>query len=185
MFSLKKSRPLPARAREYASTEDFCRIFKTEMTSLYCLALALTGDEELAEQCYVAGLEECISGNAVFKEWARSWSKRVVIKKAIQLISPVAGANAYVSPACEPVEPGSGPALVLATLGPLQPFDRFVFVMSVLEGYSNHECSALLACTVGEVAKARIRALQAVGKRPSGIARELSSASFIPEVRTA
>ena len=171
--------------REYASAEDFCQIFNAEMTSLYCLALALTVDEAQAEQCLVTGLEDCISGNAVFKEWARSWSKRVVIKNAIQLVSPVAGANAYASQDCAQVQPGSGPALVLATLGPLQPFDRFVFVMSVLEGYSDHECSALLACTIGEVGKARVRALQAVGKRPSAIARELSPAPFIPEARTA
>jgi len=162
MFSLRKNRPLAARAREYASAEDFCRIFKAEMTSLYCLALALTGDEELAEQCYVAGLEECISGNAVFKEWARSWSKRVVIKKAIQLISPVAGATFLAPREFVPGEPGSGAALVVAALGQLRPFDRFVFVMSVLEKYSDYECSVLLACPPGEVARARIRALQEI-----------------------
>src|SRR5215471_12987847 len=173
------------RALEYASAKDFCSIFHQDMDVLYWLALVLTADAGKAERCFAAGLDECISGNAVFKEWARSWSKRVVIKNAIQLVSPVAGANAYASQDCAQVQPGSGPALVLATLGPLQPFDRFVFVMSVLEGYSDHECSALLACTIGEVGKARVRALQAVGKRPSAIARELSPAPFIPEARTA
>jgi DNA-directed RNA polymerase specialized sigma24 family protein len=190
MSLFNRNRPLlPPRAREYASAGDFCRIFGTEMTSLYCLALALTADEELAEQCFVTGLEECISGNAVFKEWARGWSKRVVIKKAIQLVSPVAGVGNHAPPACVPGDPGSGAALVLAALGRLQPFDRFVFVMSVLEGYSNHECSALLACTPGEVARARIRGLEEIQEphfsfpiREAGFSR--SSEAGCDEVQT-
>jgi DNA-directed RNA polymerase specialized sigma24 family protein len=160
MFSFHKKGPV--RANEYASAEDFCRIFKNEMTGLYCLALALTGDPDEAEQCFVGGLEECISGNAVFKEWARSWSKRVVIKKAVQLVRPPPGKNGLAAAAQTQGEPGSGAALVLAALGQLQPFDRFVFVMSVLEGYSVGECAALLACPASEVTKARIRAVEEI-----------------------
>src|SRR6516225_6532078 len=81
------------RALEYASARDFCSIFHQDMDVLYRLALALTGDAGQAEQCFVAGLDECIEGNAVFKEWARSWSRRVVIKNAIRIISPRPGAT--------------------------------------------------------------------------------------------
>lgn len=179
MFSFRKKIPAPVRRDEYASAEDFCRIFKNEMTGLYCLALALAGDIDKAEQCFVAGLEECISGNDVFKEWARSWSKRVVIKKAIQLASPAPGKNDSALPARAQEEPGSGTALVLAALGQLRLFDRFVFVMSVLEGYSVGECSALLACTAAEVAKARIRALEQIPRPQFTTAREASQAQSV------
>jgi len=56
----------------------------------------------------------------------------------------------------------------------LQPLDRFVFVMSVLEGYADRECSALLGCTPAEVVEARIRALQAIRRSASSF-REAGS----------
>src|SRR5882762_3559879 len=43
------------------------------------------------------------------------------------------------------------------------PFERFVFVISVLEHYSEHECSVLLGCPRRDVIAARIRALQQIG----------------------
>lgn len=87
MSSYKQERSF-GRATQHASAGDFCSVFHQEMDVLYWLALALTSDESKAEQCFVAGLGECIEGNAVFKEWARSWSRRVVIKNAIRLILP-------------------------------------------------------------------------------------------------
>ncbi len=42
----------------------------------------------------------------------------------------------------------------------LAPFERFVFVMTVLERYSDQQSSELLDCTRKNVADARVRALQ-------------------------
>ena len=53
-----------------------------------CCHCVLTADPEKAEQCFVAGLDDSIHGTPVFKEWARSWSKRMIIKNAIRLIAP-------------------------------------------------------------------------------------------------
>jgi DNA-directed RNA polymerase specialized sigma24 family protein len=41
-------------------------------------------------------------------------------------------------------------------------FERFVFVISVLEGYEDRECAALLGCTVLEVDQARVQASQQI-----------------------
>jgi hypothetical protein len=41
----------------------------------------------------------------------------------------------------------------------LKDFERFVFVMSVLEKYPDHNCSILLGCARQDIAEARIRAL--------------------------
>src|SRR5207248_11758681 len=53
-------------------------------------------------------------------------------------------------------------AEITAVLG-LRPFDRFVFVMSVLERYSDHDCAILLGCSRRDVLAAKTRALQQIG----------------------
>lgn len=46
----------------------------------------------------------------------------------------------------------------------LESLERFVFVMSVLEHYSDPECSVLLNCTVKNVSTARLRALRTLAE---------------------
>src|SRR5215471_10383150 len=145
----------------YASTSDFCRVFKEDMENLYLLALLLTADSEKAEQCFVSGLENCTDGNPVFKEWARSWARRTVIKSAIRVMAP------------EPTSTNGIPSQFasrdliqpelraeISVLLDLQPFERFAFVMSVLEGYTAPDCATLLNCARQDVAAARTRALR-------------------------
>src|ERR1700746_791986 len=72
----------------YASTADFERIFTEDMSALYLLSLLLTGERDKAEECFVAGIGESTRGNRVFKEWARSWTRRTIIQSAIRLIAP-------------------------------------------------------------------------------------------------
>ena len=60
------------RAGEYATADDFRRIFDENMNSLYLLAFLLTADHGRAEQCFVSGLEDAVGSNRVFKEWAHS-----------------------------------------------------------------------------------------------------------------
>jgi hypothetical protein len=148
----------------YASRGDFQRIFHEDMNGLYLLSFLLTADHEKAEQCFVSGMEDAVVGNRVFKEWARSWARRVIIKNAVEVINPrpVEG-SAHWSPV--PVNsngktlPAEQQLEIAAVLG-LQPFERFVYVMTVLEGYSVQECSLLLGCTRRDVLVARSRALQ-------------------------
>lgn len=145
--------------RVYASRGDFCAIFSEETDSLYALALVLTGNHETAQQCFLAALDDCLTGNSVFPEWARSWSRRAVIKNAIRLLDPAltnadgapeAGLEAIVTE----MDASARHFLQLAR------FDRFVFVITVLEGYATRECAALLGCNPRAVAQARVRALQ-------------------------
>jgi hypothetical protein len=48
----------------------------------------------------------------------------------------------------------------------LADFDRFVFVMSVLEHYSEHDCVLLLGCSAGDIREGRTRALKEVADSP-------------------
>jgi len=45
----------------------------------------------------------------------------------------------------------------------LAPLERFVFVVSVLERYSDNDCSILLGCARREIVPLRIRAMQQLG----------------------
>ena len=56
----------------YATREEFIKLFHEDMNGLSQLSFLLTGDQEKAEKCFVAGIEDCIQENRVFREWARS-----------------------------------------------------------------------------------------------------------------
>jgi hypothetical protein len=147
----------------YASNRDFCRIFHEETESLYQLSFLLTAERGKAEQCFVSGLEDSLSGSRVFKEWARSWARRAVIQNAVRVINPrPMGENVPSSFNSGGKTLVAEPAEIAAILE-LAPFERFVYVMSVLERYSDQDCSVLLGCSRRDVNAARIRAFEQVG----------------------
>jgi hypothetical protein len=148
----------------FATSGDFCLIFKEDMKNLYLLSLLLTADPDKAEQCFVSGLDDCATGNQVFKEWARSWARRAVIKNAIRLIAPepVAANRASIPVVGDKARPELHAQF--SALFDLQPFERFAFVMSVLEGYSDRDCALLLGCTRESLIAARGRALLQVAR---------------------
>lgn len=169
------------RADLYASDADFCRIFRQDMQSLYLLSLVLTADAEKAEQCFISGLNDCSEGNRVFKEWAEAWARRVVIKNAIRAIKPTAAPAEHsdrdVTERLEqPIARAqAGLPAELAGLLALPALERFAFVMSFCERYSDHDCALLLGCMRTDLVAARLRALQRIGK-PEPVHSTLKSA---------
>jgi hypothetical protein len=75
-------------ATPYARSGDFHRIFHEEKDGLYRLSFLATADHEKAQQCFVAGLENSVKENSVFKEWARLWARRAIIQCAVRVINP-------------------------------------------------------------------------------------------------
>jgi DNA-directed RNA polymerase specialized sigma24 family protein len=151
-------------ATPYATQADFRRVFQEDMNRLYLLSFLLTGERDLAEQCFVSGLRMSSEGNPVFKEWATSWARRTIILTAIRMVRPRLG-----DPQRSSVPPKSaGPSAIsraeIANIIALPPFERFVFVMSVLECYTEQECSLLLGCTRREAMEARESALRRTGE---------------------
>jgi DNA-directed RNA polymerase specialized sigma24 family protein len=150
---------------DYATDSDFCTVFVQQMDRLYSLALILTGDEIRAEECLLAAFDSCEQRDLVFKESALSWSRRTIIKVAIRSMSP------------EPFRPGRhylpghrsdlncDQDVSSKCLLELPAFDRFVFGMSVLEGYSDCDCGLLLGCSSSDVVAARTRAFQQISRR--------------------
>jgi len=147
----------------YASSVDLCRIFHEETDSLYQLSFLLTADRDKAQQCFVSGLEDSLKGSRVFKEWARSWARRAIIQNAVRVISPrPMGENVPSSINSSGKTLVAEPAEIAAILE-LAPIERFVYVMSVLERYSDQDCSVLLGCSRRDVNAARIRAFEQIG----------------------
>jgi DNA-directed RNA polymerase specialized sigma24 family protein len=167
----------------YATGEDFCRIFQRDMNRLYLLSFLLTADHALAEKCFVRGFDDTAKTNPVFKEWAESWARRTIIQSAIQMIAPKSADRAATSSISDGKlgHAMTEPAAIAAVVD-LPAFERFVFVMTALEGYSEQECSLLLNCSRGEVAAARTRALQRIG-RSGGADRKLADNSRSSEGR--
>jgi hypothetical protein len=146
------------RATPYATVADFLRTFNEEMHSLYLLSFLLTADYDKAEQCLVSAMGECVEGIGVFVDWARSWTRAAVIKHAIQMIKPTPEQTDYVSFTSlkrSATPPENDP---FAAILSLNAFERFVFVMSILEEQSDEECAVRLRCSRRDVMMARLLA---------------------------
>jgi hypothetical protein len=168
------TRPMP-----YASSDDFRRVFDEDMNSLYLLSFLLTADREKAEQCFVSGLADAVEGNPVFKEWARSWARRVIIVNAIRAINPRPieenGRSSAATVSSDGKTPPVESAEIAAVLA-LAPFERFVYGMTVLERYSDQDCSLLLGCARRDVVAARTRAFEQIGSAMASHSRQLPPA---------
>jgi DNA-directed RNA polymerase specialized sigma24 family protein len=154
-----------AKADRYASGEDFRRIFDEDSIGLYQLSFLLTGSPDKAQRCFVSGFEDCATGNPVFREWAHSWAKRTIIQNAIKESKPRPKASnsplsATLFPKIDQLSRGPGGHFEIDAVLGLEDFERFVFVITILQRYSERDCALLLGCSVQEVREARARAFQ-------------------------
>ena len=156
-----------ARSDQYATAEDFGRLFTGNMDKLYMLAFLLTGDPETAEQCFVAGLESSLTSNTVFRKWALLWARQAIIKNAIATLRPHPQSDAMLPrqgrDAGEILAHGKESVTIQHVLE-LSDFMRFVYVMSVLEGLSDNQCTFLLDCSLPELQRARNQAIQQIAR---------------------
>jgi DNA-directed RNA polymerase specialized sigma24 family protein len=150
---------------DYAMRADFCQVFNDQVDSLYTLSLLLTADHGKAEQCFVSGLDDCLQPSPVFREWAQSWARRMVIKNAIRMISPQRSQTRVATANREPLLEAN---TAVAAITSLPPFDRFVYVLAVLEKYSDRQCAMLLDCTPRQVVDARTQSLQQLAGESGG-----------------
>ncbi len=150
------------------------------MDSMFLLSFLLTADLTKAEECFVSGLEECVQGNDVFRDWARSWARRTIVQNAIRILAPRQNQSAVLEGTNDPISrrlgetPEAGYAIW--SILRLEDFERFVFVMSVLEKYPDHDCSVLLGCSRRDIAETRMQAFLHIAE--SGGQRPLIRAGF-------
>jgi hypothetical protein len=166
VFGSKK--PMTAHLRiDHATHDDFCKVLEKDMKPLYLLAFLLTANHKESEQCFVSTVENGFKEQAVFKEWVLPWVKRGLIKNAIEIVSPGSPRNDAKRDLWSAGQYAIQGQYGIDTVTKLATFERFVFVMSILERYSNWDCSMLLGCSINKVAQARMRAL---GRLPELVA---------------
>ena len=146
----------------YATQEDFRKLFSDDANDLYLLSFLLTARHEVAQRCFAAGLDECLEANVVYQDWAGPWARRVIIRNAIRIVKPRPAPTGATPDA--PNLAGGLPGMRLqdapvANILALEDFERFVYVLSVLEEYVDQNSAALLNTSQREIREARVRAL--------------------------
>ena len=139
---------------DYATHADFCNALVDNTDTLYLLAFLLMTNHTDAEVCFLAMVELAFRPNTVFKEWLAPWIKRTLITCAIDntnFSTTPAGQREPDPWSTSQTETGS----VIDAIARLAVLDRFVFVMSVLERYSAHECSLLLGFPLAVIIESR------------------------------
>jgi hypothetical protein len=183
MTALQNNQIRKANANRYATGDDFCRVFSEELDSLYQLSFLAIGDHDKAERCVLAALEDCCRANHVFWDWALSWATRTIIRHAIRELRPRPHRDSSSWAELDLQYSGKlpnfrGGYLNAEAVLALEDFERFVFVISVLERYSDRDCAVLLGCSLLEVREARTQAsLHIVGHTASRAARHANAPS--------
>jgi hypothetical protein len=103
---------------------------------------------------------EAFKEQAVFNEWARSWVYRTLIEKAIEIVSPLSNQPGEERDSRSAVLHATHGCDKLNAVNGLAKLERFVFVMTVLERYSDCDCALLLGSDPNRVAQARRKALR-------------------------
>jgi hypothetical protein len=141
--------------QEYPGATDYAEIFIDQMNCLYLLAFLVTADMQVAERCFSKALDEYVENTCGFMEWAKQYGRRAVLRHAVRIIRP-APKQAYswaLHRNARPLVPAAHQPF--AAITSLSAFERFVFVISVIEGLPEEECAALLNCRVEDVAIGR------------------------------
>jgi hypothetical protein len=87
--------------------------------------------------------------------WAQAWARRTILRRAIRIIMPAPQRADDFSFALLKGSAPSGRTNLFDAIVALNAFERFVYVMSVFEGQSDDDCSALLRCSRRDVIIAR------------------------------
>jgi hypothetical protein len=148
------------RATTSATGTDFWNILTDEMHSLYLLSFLLTADLDKAEQCFFSGMGECEEEIGVVTAWAQTRARHMILKRAIWMIVPAPDRADDFSFALLKGSAASGKTNLFDAIIRLNAFERFVYVMSVLEKQSDDDCSTLLRCSRRDVIIARALALE-------------------------
>jgi hypothetical protein len=148
------------RALPYPPGTDFSNILTDEMHSLYQLSFLLTADLAKTEQCFISGMGECEEDIGVFMAWAQVRARRTILNHAIWTIRPTPERAEDLSSALLKGSATFGRIKLFDAILGLNAFERFVYVMSILEKQSDDDCSTLLRCSRRDLIIARALALE-------------------------
>ena len=151
---------------EYATPEDFQKLFASEMVDMFRLAFLLTADAEKAERCLILTMHECMATRGIAKGWLPVWTRNVLVVNGIRFVlGAKAGSGSKMSRpdhcvSIHEVQRSAGGACdESAGILELRDFERLVYVICTLEHYPTRDCANLLGRSRQEVKDAQHRAL--------------------------
>jgi len=149
----------------FVTRADFRKLFTEHTRSLYLLSFLLTADHQKAERCFVRGLDDCLEERSVFQEWVESWTRRIIVHNAIRMMAPHLVPATWAQGTINSARKGNRSTIrpqdtQFAGVLALGDFERFVYVLSVLERYTDQNCAVLLGVSQQEIRETRRRALQ-------------------------
>jgi hypothetical protein len=162
---------------DYAKPADFCQVFERDMKPLYLLTFLLTANHNKAARCFDSLVEDAFRENCVFQGWEGFWLRRCVIRKAIQAVFSCSVQSEKLRDLWGDSPREKEVSSVLNAVASLGDLERFVYVMSILEGYSNKDCSLLLNCNVKAVAELRVSAACKLADHDPFVLRRLARPS--------
>jgi hypothetical protein len=154
----RNNKPKMAKSRsDYAKHADFCDVIQNDTKSLYLLAFLLTANHKQSEQCFPL-VEKLSKNKPSSRNEFRSWIRRR-LTEALRIVRGSAregekrdlweDAQHDIPRECE-----------IDAVTRLAAFERFVFVMSILERYSHWDSTLLLRGSMKRVTHARMEALR-------------------------
>jgi hypothetical protein len=139
----------------YATAEDFHKLFTAEINDFFRLSLQLTASVEKAERCLILAMKDCSRTQTIFRDFTRTWARRMVIRNAIHLIQ-----SDDLDTACDSQTSGlqnESQARMAPVLRPAE-FDRLAFVICAVEHLCVQDCALLLRKSPKDVNEAIVRA---------------------------
>jgi DNA-directed RNA polymerase specialized sigma24 family protein len=156
---------------DYARNEEFVTLFERERVRLQRLALLLTVNSQSARRCLIGAFRDCISSSSVSKEWVLSWTRRMVIRNAINIVMGQGGeslvnTNDEADNMCIVFFPDDSVGAIAEAkwIVECSEFDRLVLVIRVLERYSIHDCALLLGRSLRDIIEAEQRVANWIGQ---------------------
>lgn len=154
---------------EYVSKEEFAGLFDSEQVALQQLALLLTSNLAAVSQCLGLALQQCLTSSSVFKGRGFASARRMVIRNAIDLVMGPGGQPLVdMSSGAHHEQVALSPDYYLGAVAAsesilgLPAFERLVFVICVLEGYSIRDCALLLRRSPLDISEARERVVNQI-----------------------
>ena len=146
-------------AASYAPGTDSWNAVANEMHNLYLLSLLLTADPHEAQRCFFGGIGESESEIDVFMSWAQARARRTIVEHAIGVVAPIPEHAYDFSSDLLTLSAAKMKNNIFDAILGLNAFERFVYIMSVVEQQSDEDCSTLLGCSQKDVMIARSVAL--------------------------
>ena len=151
---------------EFATADDFQKLFASEIVDLFRLAFFLTADADKAEHCVILTMHECLATVDVSKAWLPVWTRNALIRNGIRIVTGMParslgkGRPHQPFPEVHKSMPRRETSVTDESAGILElsDFDRLVYVLYFLERYPTRDCAALLGRSRQEVRDAQNRA---------------------------